>query len=223
MFGVVHFVLEQWWIRVHDTAILFSKAGKGLPETRSINVAIRALEARCLLAVDHVIAISVDGLAAGRLEQLMLLDEQHDLGEFASFRRLRDEGSSTFNARTDFSSTYTLPNHTSMLTARPVDQPNGMPNTVHHNWTANTDPSRDATLHLNQPHVDYVPSVFDVVHDHGLPTGLFTGKTKFSLFDVSYNDANGSEDLDPSGGDNGQDKLGRLPIPGGYTIACCQL
>ena len=163
------------------------------------------LEPRQLLAVDHVIHISVDGLGSRWLEPLM--EETGDSPFLPNFQRLVREGTSTTNARTDYSLTNTLPNHASMLTGRPVLAPRGQSTTVHHNWTSNSDPPAGVTLHSNHPQVDYVASVFDVVHDRGGTTGLFTGKSKFSLFDVSYDAAHGSADADPTGGDNGPDKI----------------
>jgi hypothetical protein len=161
-----------------------------------------ALEPRRLLAVDHVVQISVDGLASRWLEPL--LDE---VDRLPSFQRLMREGTFTTNARTDFSITNTLPNHTSMLTGRPSLPPLGQPRAVAHNWTSNSDPAEGVTLHNNHPDVDYIVSVLDLVHDRGGQTGLFTGKSKFSLFDVSYDADHGAPDNDATAGDNGSDKL----------------
>jgi hypothetical protein len=81
---------------------------------------------------DHVIFISVDGLSAGLLRDLI----GNDLaGDYAHFRRFGYEGAITFNAHSDDTHTVTLPNHTIMLTGRPVLQPVGQPNTVHHCYT----------------------------------------------------------------------------------------
>ena len=66
-------------------------------------------------SAEYVIHISVDGVNASELEALIAADP----GEYNSFKRLIDEGTSTFNARTDYTYTNTLPNHTSMMTARP--------------------------------------------------------------------------------------------------------
>ena len=45
----------------------------------------------------------------------------------------------------------------SMLTGRPVSQPSGQPNTLHHGWVTNTDPAPTATPHnsgnLNVPYL----------------------------------------------------------------------
>jgi hypothetical protein len=90
-------------------------------------------------AAEHVIHISIDGLSSPLLQALIAADTT---GDFASFERFLDEGASTWNARTDYSHSITLPNHTSMLTGRPVLQPLGQPNTVHHGWTTNVDPRR---------------------------------------------------------------------------------
>ncbi len=150
----------------------------------------------------HVVHVSIDGINSSMLAGLMTSDP----GATDTFRRLADEGASTFNARTDYSHTNTLPNHVSMLTARPVTQPAGLPNTTHHGWTTNNDPLPGQTLHnAGNPNLSYIPSVFDVVHDHGLSTAAYVTKSKFSIFDVSYDGSNGAPDT--TGPDDGRDKI----------------
>jgi len=150
-----------------------------------------------------VILVSVDGLRADILANLMADDT---VGDFANFQRLVDEGATTFNARTDYTHTLTIPNHTCMLTSRPVSQPAGQPNTVHHGYTANTDPQPGDTLHNSgNPNVDYVASAFDVAHDYGLSTALFASKSKFILFDQSYDTLAGAPDQVAP--DHGPDKI----------------
>ena len=51
----------------------------------------------------------------------------------------------------------------------------------------------------------YVASAFDVAHDNGLRTGLFSSKDKFVVYDLSYNERSGKTDT--TGEDNGKDKL----------------
>jgi Type I phosphodiesterase / nucleotide pyrophosphatase len=154
-------------------------------------------------AAEHVIQISLDGLSAQRLQALIAADTS---GDFASFERFLDEGASTWNARCDYTHSITLPNHTSMLTGRPVSQPSGQPNTVHHGWTSNDTPPPGVTLHNGaNPNLAYIPSVFDVVHDHGLSTALYVSKSKFVLYERSYDAAHGAPDaLAP---DHGTDKI----------------
>lgn len=188
-------------------AMLKNRGGRRLRyETRTHRVwACEALERREMLAVipaAHVVHISVDGLGGIWLREL--LDNQASL---PAFRRLQSEGSWTLDARTDYTHTITLPNHTSMLTGRPVLAPAGQDATVPHDWVDNTDPPPDVTLHSNQKAVDYIHSVFDVAHDHGLTTTLLATKTKFSLFDISYDEAHGATDTEVAGGDNGRDKI----------------
>jgi hypothetical protein len=147
-------------------------------------------------AAEHVIHISVDGLGASYLQA------QIDAGKAPNFKRFETEGAWTLNARTDYTYTITLPNHTSMITGRPVTQPTGMPNTVYHGWTSNTTPSPTQTLHNSgNPNVAYKASTFDVVHDAGLSTALYASKTKFILYEQSYNAANGAA------GPYGKDKI----------------
>lgn len=137
-----------------------------------------------VLAAEHVIFISVDGMRP---------DSVTTLGKDAApnFYRLRREGVFTDNARTDYDYTVTLPNHTCMVTSRRVMGPEG------HNWTHNKMP--EMTLHENKG--SYIASMFDVAHDAGLSTAMFASKDKFVLYDSSYNESNGADNP------NGKDKL----------------
>lgn len=152
--------------------------------------------ARASFAVDHVIHISVDGCNAGFLQELI------DSGKAPNLKRFQDEGAWTTNARADYSQTNTLPNHTCMFTGRPVRQPKGMPETVHHGFTENKFATRSDTLHkVGNPKAGYIASVFDVVHDAGMSTGLFASKDKFELYDCSWDEHNGAPHK------NGRDKI----------------
>jgi hypothetical protein len=51
----------------------------------------------------------------------------------------------------------------------------------------------------------YIASSFDVVHDNGGSTALFTEKAKFDFFDRSWDGTNGAPDT--TGVDNGRDKI----------------
>jgi hypothetical protein len=154
-------------------------------------------------AAEYVIHISVDGLSGLLLQSLIANDTA---GNYANFARFVDEGATTFNARADYTHTITLPNHTSMITGRPVLQPTGWPNTSHHGWTSNVDPLPGTTLHNGgNPNLSYVASVFDVVHDHGLSTAHYASKSKFVLFEWSYDAAHGAPDATLP--DDGTDKI----------------
>jgi predicted AlkP superfamily pyrophosphatase or phosphodiesterase len=145
----------------------------------------------------YVLQMSIDGLGSSYLQKLI------DAGELPTFKRLQQEAAFTHNARTDFDFTITLPNHTCMVTGRPVRDKAASPAAIPgHTWTINTDPG-ERNLHSNRK--EYVPSVFDVAHDHGLRTGAFVSKSKFSLYDQSYDERNGAPDT--TGEDNGRDKI----------------
>ncbi len=135
-------------------------------------------------SVKHVIHISVDALGAKYLEKFL----QESPLEFPNFEKLIHEGVSTFNARTDYSKTITLPNHTCMITGRPVETPKGRPDAMGHGLTQNEYPLEDEkSLHSLNLTQNYTASTFDVVHDHGLTTALYSGKEKFKIFTDNYN------------------------------------
>ncbi len=142
------------------------------------------------VTVDRVVVISIDGLSSELIQSV-------DSDDLPGFYRLMSEGAFTLNARVDPDVSVTLPNHTSMITGRFAAGDGG------HNWFQNVDPNPGETLHLQNG--AYVASVFDGVHDRGGRTGLFTTKTKFSLFDESYGPQNGAADV--TGTDDGRDKI----------------
>ena len=152
--------------------------------------------------VDHVVLVSVDGLNPDAIRQLG--------GRGApTFYRLVDRGASTFNARTVYEATQTLPNHTSMITGRPVTAAGG------HRVTVNED--NGSTVHVRAG--TYVASAFDVVHDNGGRTALYSGKDKLDFLDRSWDARNGA--VDRTGGNNGRDKIDvyRRAAPGVLTDA----
>jgi len=152
--------------------------------------AVPALAHRASPDAQRVIHVSVDGLRPDAVRTL-------GPGGAPNFYRLRSEGARTENARTDYDYTNTLPDHTCILTGRAVLGPDG------HGITFNGDV--DTTI--AEVHGSYVAGVFDVAHDNGLGTALFASKSKFSLFDRSWDGVNGAPDL--TGPDDGRDKIDR--------------
>lgn len=134
---------------------------------------------------ERVLHVSIDGLRVDSITPELM----------PNLTRLVTEGSSTMNARTDPRVTRTLPNHTSQLTGLPVKV---------HGVDYNEDLGR--TVHAEAGR--YVPSVFDVVHDHGGRTAAFVGKEKFDVHDRSWDEANGA--IDEVGPDDGRDKIDRF-------------
>ena len=161
-------------------------------------------------AAEHVIHISVDGLHALELKRLMTADTE---GRYRNFRKLVDEGATTLNARTDFTHTNTLPNHTCMITGRPTSQPAGRRADVHHGYVKNRTPPADWTLHTQgNPDASYIASVFDVAHDNGLKTAMYASKSKFVLYDQSY--CSGAGAADKTGRDDGTGKIDSCCVDG---------
>lgn len=142
--------------------------------------------------IDYVVAISVDGLNP---------DAVTELGEEGTpnLHRMMAEGASTLNARTVYEATRTLPDHTSMMTGRPADR-----KYKGHGVMFNTD-SRRTTVAKNAK--VYIASVFDVAHDRGRSTSLYTTKAKFALFNRTWSSKYGARDR--VGHNNGRDKINR--------------
>lgn len=147
-------------------------------------------------ALPYVVHISVDGLKPAVLQQLLTANQA------PNFQRLINEGAWTMNARTDYDYTITLPNHTDMLTSRPVNNKYSIANSGHR-WTTNTTPPAGTTLQSNAGY--YIASAFDVAHDNGFSTGLYASKDKFVVFRDTYNATNGAPDT--TGVDNGRNKI----------------
>lgn len=169
----------------------------------------------------NVIYISVDGLRSG--DATANLQMLIDAGLAPAFARLQAEGASTFGARTDPLWTITIPNHATMVTGRPVEDVSGAEGHGYR-WNSDAEDIPDtpipgvnvSTLHTSAG--EYVPSIFNVAHDNGLTTALYATKTKFSLFDESYDGIDQAGDpvfendplaRDTIGEDNGADKIDR--------------
>jgi hypothetical protein len=152
-------------------------------------------------AVEHVIHISVDGLGGTGLQALI----NNSPATYPNIIRLQNQGLYTYNARTDYFYTETIPDHTSIITGRPTEQPVGQPNTVHHGYVNNFPLASDTYHDDGNPNLTYIHSTFDVVHDRGLSTSLFKGKTRMDIMNRSYDATNGGPDT--IGADNGRDKI----------------
>ena len=120
----------------------------------------------------RVLAVSIDGLRSSAITQL-------GRAGTPTLHRLMAQGASTLNARTEREMTVTLPNHTGMVTGRRIVASQGG-----HGVTWNDDRKRPATVQRAAGHD--VSSVFRVVHNASRQTALFASKTKFSLFERSW-------------------------------------
>jgi hypothetical protein len=146
--------------------------------------------------VSYVVAISVDGLNPDAIRRL---------GRSATpaFHRLLDQGATTLNARTAVELTRTLPNHTGMVTGRPITRGR------EHGVRFNHDNGR--TVHRSAG--EHVASIFTVVHDRGGSTAFYAAKRKFDFLDRSWNRRHGGADR--HGADDGRDKIDRYVVDRG--------
>lgn len=181
-----------------------TSAANSVPGAQSIDAPHGQLQTAPAALADHVVLVSVDGLAPRFLEQLL------ESKKAPAFAALQKEAAWTHNARTDKTYTVTLPNHTSMVTGLPVSPSTKYGPHFAHGYVANVDPSPDASLHLYRvPAGSYTASMFDVAHDNGLSTAMFASKSKFSLFEQTYNVAGAPDRV---GADNGSRKIDTVVI-----------
>jgi predicted AlkP superfamily pyrophosphatase or phosphodiesterase len=152
----------------------------------------------------HVVVLSVDGLAPRFLEMLL------DGNKAPNFAALQKQAAWTHHARADKTHTITLPNHTCMVTGLPVSASTKYGPHFAHNYVENIDPMPGDTLHRYRlPAGSYTGSMFDVAHDNGSSTAMFASKTKFVLYEQTYNGAGG---LDKVGADNGTKKIDTVVV-----------
>jgi hypothetical protein len=132
--------------------------------------------------VQHAIFISVDGLAAEHLQHSTLMGNASTT-VMPNMKKFRDRGLWTTIQET-------LPNHTSMITGRPVERDQLVATGIHHGYTANNTPDWTNCLH-NSGNLDghtwlYKAGPFDVTDAAGMTSAMYAGKDKFILFDWSY-------------------------------------
>ena len=156
-----------------------------------------------------VLHVTVDGLRGDRLESLMASAPE----SYPNFGRLRSEGAFTFNARSDFTHTLTIPNHGSILTGRPVSQPAGQGVDVAHGYDQNSPGFGDTIQTHGNPELAYIASTFDVAHDRGFTTSFFGGKARMFTYADSWDANSGAPDT--IGEDNGRAKIDRTVITSG--------
>jgi len=170
-----------------------TQPAKDEPDATAMSASASAVAPRAITApFDHVVVLSIDGLRPDAVEDAI----RRGCPGFTSLLK----GPHTLEARTDPDSTVTLPNHVGMVTGRLFKGPQG------HNWLPNDLPATIAeggTLHA--AHGSYVPSMWDVAHDHGLMTAMLASKDKFILFDNSFREEQGRPD--GTGVDDGARKI----------------
>lgn len=155
----------------------------------TVNIPARQMQSN---TVDQVVVVSGEGVSGPTVKRMI------DEGGLRNLASLRNRGASTFNARTAFESTRSIPNLVSMLTGRPVDAANNG-----HGVDSETPPG---TVH--QAAGRHASSVLDMVHNHGLKTAIYTSSTDAGLIRRSWDATHGG--TDPYGLDHGRNKLTRF-------------
>jgi hypothetical protein len=141
----------------------------------------------------HAVVLTLDGLTSRALAAAAAD------GTAPHLQSLIAGGSSTLNARTEAEGTGRLSTLTGMLTGRPID-PARRGTGV--GWPG--DPGgtvADAAGH-------YVSSIFDIVHNTGKTTALYSSRGSVSRLATSWDSTNGG--VDPYGLDNGTAKIDRF-------------
>ena len=132
--------------------------------------------------IKHVVVIDVEGLPSRVVGPRRT----------PTLTRLRDTGASTLNARGAVESRASLPNTVSILTGRSVAK---------HGVRSTKDTGKTVQGAARQ----YVSSVFDMAHNLGLTTSLYSGDTRAAMLVRSWNAQHGG--LDSVGRNNGRRKF----------------
>ncbi len=151
--------------------------------------------------IKYVLHITCDGLRGDLVKALVTASPTL----YPNFKKFIDEGATTFNARCDYDYSETIPNHSSIVTGRPVLDPAGSPAGTGHAFTANFPATGDTIHKMGSNTYAYKVSTFDTAHDRGLSTAIYAGKTRINLFVDSYSATNGR--VDTIGADNGKNKV----------------
>ena len=126
--------------------------------------------------MEYVIAISIDGGRGDYLKQFI----DTAPAEFPNFTRLQALSACTFNARCDYLYSITIPDHLCMLTGRPVTFSG--PSAIYQHGITSDSPLGTDTIHNSGLSANiYKASIFDLVHDRGLGTALYMGKTRLEI------------------------------------------
>jgi hypothetical protein len=153
--------------------------------------AVLPSEAVMTSGTTHAVVLTLDGLTSRALR------DAATTGAAPHLQALIDSGASTLNARTEVEGTSRLSTLFGMLTGRPIDPAIGGTGI---GWPG--DPGgtvADAAGH-------YVSSVFDIVHNSGRSTALYSSRAGTGRVASSWDATNGGPD--PSGLDNGTSKIG---------------
>jgi hypothetical protein len=140
--------------------------------------------------IRNVVVLSVEGLTTSSLVKL------GNAGA-PTFMQLRAAGSSTLDART-VERTTSLSNVASIFTGRAVATDIGGHGVI--------DGTRATTVH--QTAGEYVAGVFDLVHNNGLSTSLFTSDPDAAIFNRSWGTTYGGDD--PVWTNDGRDKISKF-------------
>ncbi len=193
--GATNAILMLHGVTTNDVGFYSVTASNALGHSVGPEMQLKLTEVR------QVIHISADGLGGTYLAHALKTDP----ARYPAFRRMREEGATTFNARCDYFISFTVPNHLSMLTGRPSLRSPGQLETVHHGYVDDVSFAGETVHSRGNPVVPYKASVFDVVHDRGMRTAIYTGKSSLAVCAFSYDSVNGAPDqLEP---DNGRDKI----------------
>jgi hypothetical protein len=141
----------------------------------------------------HAVVLTVDGLTSRALAAAAAG------GTAPHLQSMIAGGSSTMNARTEAEGTGRLSTLTGLLTGRPIDPTRGGTGV---GWPG--DPG--GTVANAAGH--YVSSMFDLVHNAGLSTALYSSTGSVKRLAKSWDATHGG--LDPSGLDNGTAKIDRF-------------